>query len=43
MNTDTLEPDVATLPDSPQREELFPEEEGGVNPLFETLKGINWV
>ena len=30
MTTDTVEPDVATPPDSPLREDLFPEEEGEI-------------
>ncbi len=30
MNTDTSEPDIATLTESPLREDLFPEEEGEI-------------
>jgi len=42
MNTDTLEPDVAALPDLAQREELFPEEEGEIVNSMDVTNKI-WV
>jgi hypothetical protein len=43
MNTDTLEPDVAVPPESPQREELFPEEEGETLNTMDVTRKIHAV
>ncbi len=40
MNTDTLEPDVATMPDAPSREDLFPEEEGEIVTSMDVTRKI---
>jgi len=40
MNTDTLEPDVATLPEAPSREDLFPEEEGEIVSSMDVTRKI---